>query len=213
MLSPKSGLFALFIATGSLLLASGCGVDRFNDAGCVSDEECRFSRICFEGTCVDPSGVDQPVEPDAGPDADADVDDPEPDTPTELNFMGQWETNATGQVTQPDGRVEEVDEDRVIVDIREGIDSDLTIRMLDAEGFCPLQARILDANSFELLDVGCISDQGDFIMTYEDVIGRGQVNQEGIFNMTLQATVVGEMEGQPAFNAYLDIAFIEGERR
>lgn len=211
MRAPKIGLFGLFSA--SLLFISGCSADRFVDPGCVSDEECRLGRICSESVCVDPNGAEPSVEPDdsdAGPDADAEVDDPEPDVSSELNFVGQWSTRITGEVIQPNGRVEQIDEERVIVEVTEGNDADLTVEIREVEGFCPLDAMLIDENTFTLLDTECVIEQGEVQVIYQDVNGRGELNGEGVFNMTLQITAFGEAEGGQPFQAFLDLAFIEG---
>ncbi len=209
MLSPQKSLLALLFAAASLLLLAGCGADRFNDAGCTSSEECRFDRVCSAGMCVSPEEADRTVEQDAGADAEADADteDPEPDASA---FIGRWQMMVSGTITQGMGEVEEIEEERMLVEISQSADADFVIGF-EEDGLCPLKADIVGEDTFELVDEGCVVDQGNVVVTWENVEGRGGLD-EGVLSFVVLAEVTGETPDAPPLEATFDLNFYDGTR-
>lgn len=221
MLSPKTALLTALTAT--LLLASGCGVDRFNDVGCVSDQECRLGRTCSEGICVDPNGVDQPVEPDVGPDADADVDDPEPDvgpdpepdTGSDFNvepFLGDWDLMMVeGTLTQPDGSQEPIEPQRSRITIQRGRETDLLIKPVGAAD-CPYPANLTSETTFELQEHDCLVGQGNTATYYLNIEGEGSRIGTTDLDFRIAADLAPGNTDQPEPQARFEMHF-EGTKR
>lgn len=192
--------FMLVSAAMLLAYLGGCQADRFQDTGCESDGQCRADRICHVGRCLTPADIDQ-TQTDAGVDAG----------PVSVaQFLGRWDTELSGSITEPNGQISDIEPDRQTVEISRGQDSDLIIDMVGAQGFCPLSAN-LTSRGFALVDEPCEITDGGQTATYEDIEGEGWLTEphtgnEGIF-FTFGATVEFEVADAPGAVIEIDLVF------
>ncbi|QDG49679.1 hypothetical protein FIV42_02665 [Persicimonas caeni] len=180
----KTGLLA--VGLFFVVSAAGCGPDRFNGAGCTSDDDCRLGRVCAEGMCVDPSTLDQFIDP--------------------APFVGGWDMRVSGTLVEPDGRTLELENQAFTVDILAGTeesDSDLIVEV----GFCSLPADLTSESTFELLDRPCEVSRDETTATYQIIRGSGTLSQEGQLNFTYTGDAEINTPGQPNQSSSFDLVF------
>lgn len=185
------------LALSSLLVASGCGADRFEDEGCTSDDQCYGERICEDNQCIDPA-EQTPAEDagDAGPGSDVPIPDAGSDSgesPTD-QYVGTWQLQATIEVTLPDGDTES-GEDEVTIDIIEGTNSDLEVQLETQENTCDMPAD-LAGDGFELDENGCSVEENDVEMNFRDVDGGGHL-EGGQLHFSFDAVVEQQLQDRP----------------
>lgn len=210
--------FVIACALVVLSLAAGCSADRFNDAGCASDSECRLGRICNAGLCVDPGSVSHTMGPDAGADADTNPDadagpttdggDARADTRPDVSaFIGTWNMTASGTVTEVNGQTHDLNNQQMFVTISEGVDSNLIIDMQDGHGFCPIKANVDGPSHFTILDSPCDLSQNGQTAHYSDLGGDGQVDANGVLFFSYRGSMQADIPNGPAMQARFDTRF------
>lgn len=114
-------------------LLSACSQDRFSDAGCESDSDCRGERVCQQGICVgegavEPDAADQDTSPDAM------MQDIGNDDAIEA-FLGDWELDSELRVLDQNGEVINGPENQTLqMTISESRDADLRLEIRELEG-------------------------------------------------------------------------------
>ncbi len=202
-------LLAVASVVALVSLAAGCTSDRFNDAGCASDSECRVGRLCYEGTCLDPSVAHHYMSPDAGSDTDTDAtpavdvgngtDGGDASTTSDVTaFIGMWDMRVSGTVN-PDGQdPQNVDNQQVMVNISRGTGSTLLIDIQGADSFCTVHAQVSRPGHFVLLDQPCTSSQNGSTARYSNISGTGILSDQGVLTFEYDAILNVSQANDPS---------------